>query len=61
MEEFSVAYSPMLQCFAIIGAIAFVSEEDIDHTWRLLKPLLPPNMIDFTQYYEAAWIGTYGT
>ena len=45
----------------MVAAIAFVSEEDVDDTWRLLKPLLvlPPDMIEFTRYYEAIWIGSY--
>ena len=43
----------------MVGTIAFVPEEDVDDTWRLLKPLLvlPPDMIEFTRYYEAIWIG----
>ena len=42
----------------MIGAIAFVPEEDVDDSWRWLKPLLvlPPDMIEFTRYYEAIWI-----
>ena len=44
----------------MVGAIAFVPEEDADDTWRLLKPLLPPDMIEFTRYYEATWIGSSG-
>ena len=44
----------------MVGAIAFVPEEDVDDTWRLLKPLLPPDMIEFTRYYEATWIGSSG-
>ena len=44
----------------MVGAIAFVSEEDVDDSWRWLKPLLvlPPDMIEFTRYYEAIWIGS---
>ena len=30
------------------------------NTWRLLKPLLLPDMIEFTRYYEATWIGSSG-
>ena len=44
----------------MVGAIAFVPEEGVDDTWRLLKPLLPPDMIEFTRYYEATWIGSSG-
>ena len=44
----------------MVGAIAFVPEEDADNTWRLLKPLLPPDMIEFIRYYEATWIGSSG-
>ena len=46
----------------MVGAIAFVPEVDADDTWRLLKvkPLLPPDMIEFTRYYEATWIGSSG-
>ena len=44
----------------MVGAIAFVPEEDADDTWKLLKPLLPPDMIEFTRYYEATWIGSSG-
>ena len=45
----------------MVGAIAFVPDEDVDDTWRLLKPLLPPDMIEFTRYYEATWIGSSGS
>ena len=58
IEEYSVADSPMRQCFAMVGAIAFVPE--VDETWMMLKPLLSPDMIEFTKYYEAAWIGSSG-
>ena len=44
----------------MVGAIVFVPEEDFDDTWRLLKPLLPPDMILFTRYYEATRIGSSG-
>ena len=44
----------------MVGVIAFVPEEDADDTWKLLKPLLPPDMIEFTRYYEATWIGSSG-
>ena len=44
----------------MVGAIAFVPEEDTDDTWKLLKPLLPPDMIEFTRYYEVTWIGSSG-
>ena len=44
----------------MVGAIAYVPEENVDDTWRLLKPLLPPDMIEFTRYYEATWIGSSG-
>ena len=44
----------------MVGAITFLPEVDIDDTWRLLKPLLPPDMIEFTRYYEATWIGSSG-
>ena len=44
----------------MVEAIAFVPEEDVDDTWRLLKPLLPPDMIEFTRYYEATWIDSSG-
>ena len=44
----------------MVGAIAFVPEEDVDDTWRLLKPLLLPDMIEFTRYYEATRIGSSG-
>ena len=44
----------------MVGAIAFVPQEDVDDTWRLLKPMLPPDMIEFTRYYEATWIGSSG-
>ena len=40
----------------MVGAIAFVPEEDVDDTWKLL----PPDMIEFTRYYEATWIGSSG-
>ena len=60
MEEYSVADSPIRQCFAMVGAIVFVPEEDVDETWMMLKPLLPPDMIEFTRYYEATWIGSSG-
>ena len=62
MEEYFVADSPIRQCFAMVGAIAFVPlpEEDVDETWRMLKPLLPLDMIEFTRYYEATWIGSSG-
>ena len=56
MEEYSVADSPIRQCFAMVGAIAFVPE--VDETWMMLKPLLSPDMIEFTRYYEDAWIGS---
>ena len=44
----------------MVRAIAFVPEEDFDDTWRLLKPLLPPDMIEFTRSYEATRIGSSG-
>ena len=44
----------------MVGEIAFVPEQGVDDTWRLLKPLLLPDMIDFTRYYEATWIGSSG-
>ena len=44
----------------MVGTIAFVPEEDVDDTWTLLKPLLPPDIIEFTRYYEATWIGSSG-
>ena len=28
----------------MVGAIAFVPEEDVDEIWMILKPLLPPDM-----------------
>ena len=40
----------------MVGAIGFVPEEDVDDTWKLL----PPDMIEFTRYYEATWIGSSG-
>ena len=58
MEEYSVVVSPIRQCFAMVGAIAFVPE--VDEIWMMLKPLLSPDMIEFTRYYEAAWIGSSG-
>ena len=44
----------------MVGAIAFVPEENVDDTWRLPKPLLPPDMIEFKRYYEATWIDSSG-
>ena len=44
----------------MVGAIAFVPEDDVDDTWRLLKPLLPPDMTEFSRYYEATRIGSSG-
>ena len=40
----------------MVGAIAFVPEEHVDQTRRLLKPQLPPDMIEFERYYEATWM-----
>ena len=42
----------------MMGAIAFVPEQDVEQTWRLLKPLLPADMDSFSSYYERTWIGS---
>ena len=42
----------------MIGAIAFVPEDDVPTAWRFLKPLLPLDMVEFSSYFENTWIGT---
>ena len=42
----------------MIGDIAFVPEHDVPMVWRLLKPLIPADMLAFINYYESTWIGT---
>ena len=42
----------------MMGALAFVPEDDVRRVWRLLKPLIPDDMLQFVSYYEITWIGT---
>ena len=42
----------------MMGALAFVPEDDVRRMWRLLKPLIPDDMLQFVSYYETTWIGT---
>ena len=59
--EYLVPDSPIREHFAMIGALAFVPLSDLNTTWRHLKPLLPNDMMEFANYYEATWIGTSTT
>ena len=43
---------------AMMGAIAFVPVDEVEQTWRHLKPLIPSDMESFATYYENTWIGT---
>ena len=36
----------------------FVPVDDIGYAWEVLKPTIPSDMDDYTQYYESTWIGT---
>ena len=59
--EYLVPDSPIREHFSMIGALAFVQLSDLNTTWRHLKPLLPNDMMEFANYYEATWIGTSTT
>ena len=61
MDEYKIENSPIRDNFAKMGAIAFVPEHEVDRVWRYLKPLLPADMMSFTSYFEATWIGTSST
>ena len=61
VEEYVLPDSPIREHFAMMGAIAFVPAEDVDQTWRHLKPLLPADMANFAFYYENTWIGSSTT
>ena len=58
MEEYRVPESDIRRYFQMMGAIAFVPEDDVPTAWRFLKPLLPLDMAEFSSYFENTWIGT---
>jgi hypothetical protein len=60
-EEYAIPGSEIRTSFKMMGAIAFVPEYDVPRVWRLLKPLLPADMVPFTNYYESTWVGTSAT
>lgn len=60
-EEYSVPDSDIRKSFALMGALAFVPENDVLTCWRHLEPLLPPDMADFTSYFQRTWIGSSST
>ena len=42
----------------MMGALAFVPVDDVKRVWRLLKPLIPDDMLQLVSYYKTTWIGT---
>ena len=58
VPEYNVENSPVRKAFQMIGAIAFVDLGDVQDTWALLKPTVPPEMEFFAHYYERTWVGT---
>ena len=58
VEEYRVPESDIRRYFQMMGAIAFVPEDDVPTAWRFLKPLLPLDMVEFSSYFENTWIGT---
>ena len=57
-EEYAVPGSDVRTNFKMMGALAFVPEDEVRRVWRLLKPLIPADMLQFVSYYETTWIGT---
>ena len=57
-EEYAVPGSDIRKYFKMMGALAFVPEDDVRRVWRLLKPLIPDDMLQFISFYETTWIGT---
>ena len=39
-------------------SLPFVPVDDIGYAWEVLKPTIPSDMADYTQYYASTWIGT---
>ena len=58
VEEYAVPGSDIRKYFKMMGALAFVPEDDVRRVWRLLKPLIPDDMLQVVSYYETTWIGT---
>ena len=54
----TTGHCPQRKYFKMMGALAFVPEDDVRRMWRLLKPLIPDDMLQFVSYYETTWIGT---
>ena len=57
-EQYAIPGSNIRKYFKMMGALAFVPEDDVKRVWRLLKPLIPDDMLHIVSYYETTWIGT---
>ena len=44
--------------FQRIKPLPFVPVDDFSYAWEVLKPTIPSDVADFTQYYESTRIGT---
>ena len=60
-EEYRVPDPDIRRHFQMVGAIAFIPEDNVSMALRFLKPLLPVDMAEFSSYYELTWIGTAST
>ena len=58
MEEYRVPDSDLRKYFQMMGAVAFVPEEDVAMAWRFLKLLLPADITEFTTFYDSTSILT---
>ena len=58
VPEYSVLTSPTRKFFKILGAFPYLPVDDIDSSWRFVKPLVPSDMDPFVEYFERTWIGT---
>ena len=58
VPEYKVLGSDIRRSFQRIKSLPFVPVYDISYAWEVLKPTIPSDMADFSQYYESTWIGT---
>ena len=58
VPEYKELTSEIRKSFQRIKPLPFVPEDDISSAWEVLKPTIPCEMANLTQYYESTWIGT---
>ena len=50
--------SPVRSTIQLIGALAFVPEEDVYDAYHKIKPTLSQDVGEFFEYMEPTWIGS---